>query len=1090
MQGYIKPECVEAIRSAADIVEIIGDFVELKKSGANWKGLSPFVDEKTPSFMVSPTKEIFKDFSSGKGGDAIKFLMEHKSMSYPEALRYVAEKYHMAIEYDDTYQTLTPEEKREKEEKSAIITKMMDWAVVQYYEQLQSLPDDHYAKKEIEKRGWSKDDLIQWQIGFSPLGSNLLRQPLVQRGRTEEGKELSLINDQYDQLQNRIVFPIQNHLGNFIGLAGRDLSGKKNIPKYINPKESELYVKDRVLYGLNFALEGIRVEKFCYLVEGYTDVIAMHKNGMENSVASCGTSLTEGQVKLLKRFTKNIRILFDNDGHKATNAGLLAAERAIEMFLKEGFNVEICVLPPGEDPDSMPRGEQAEKVKEIGLKEVLNDMSMDAILYLAKERFDEDANPSQKGESLKFVSELVAYLNEDHTREFYIKEVATIFRMGISSVRQTVSTYRRRIEKQIKSTSSRAYYQAARKDDFELPRKLLKAGVQWDDVKTNVLKYGLIEWDNNIFAQRGEEAPFRFAVVSNFCCEIIQHINSDSDEKSVRLVSLTNEHNVNITFDTLSTNFVEMRGFKRMVEGRGNFRYHGKPEDYERIKHKLYEEMGDGRLIEQLGWQPEGFWAFNNAVIIDGDVEMLDDTGCFNYKGRQYYIKSGNNLYANMPEKYGNQKRMIYMKAGAPLNNFLQQMRVVHREHSFNMILHTLCTIFSDIVYERLDFVPMMFLYGEASTGKDQLIRACQAFFGKPQPVIKMTGKANTDKGKIRKFAEFINTMVHMSEYKCVNDYIDEELKAIWDRDGYTRADSESKYLTEEVPILSTFVGTGNEYPITDSLITRLMVEEFTKNDFNSEEKKAFELLKDMIDEGVSGHMIEILKHRPLVATTYRKKFSEVQRDLKSDLGSLSLADRMINNAAALGGFIKLLQDVFPFPFTYEEWKLHIKDQLQRQSNKRSTGSVIAHFWDCFLHGISDRNNRIRLHQDFDISENTLSLKFSQVYSKYRKLHYDLFRENPLSKSVLIDKLKNTDAYAGDKASHRFGPESRSSAYQFHLDKTSFKHDILQALDNTRLNSNGSSSAGDEVPKDFTSSSNDQQLNLKPLEKDDDDLPF
>lgn len=1077
--AFIKQSSIEEINQVVNIVEVVSDFVELKKVGSNYRGLSPFSNEKTPSFMVTPTKNIFKDYSSGIGGNAVKFLMEHKGMSYPEALKYLAEKYHVALEYDDTGKTISAEERKKLKETTELYQKIMDWAVVQPQKFFLKLTEDHKAKREVfENRKLNSDDVIQWQIGYTPPYSTLLRQTLLNQNRIIQAKALSLVGEQYDKLQDRIIFPIQNHLGEYVGLAGRDLSGNKKMAKFLNPSDTPLYKKEQILYGLNFAIDAIRNKGKAFLVEGYNDVIAMHKYGAENTVASCGTNINESQADLLKRFTGRVCIVFDNDAEKKDNPGLKAAIRAIQLFVKKGFDTEVVQLLPGDDPDSFSRGIYHESVTTFGLGNLLDEIAVDGIFFYADILAKQSITVTQTGEAVNELSELIANVYEEHARAVYVKEVAKMFDMPIPAIRKTVIERRKEIDKKFAKEHQFAFYQDGKKDDYELPKKLLKAGVTWDEVKDNILKYGIIIFENQTWVQKGKDAPFSFSRIANFKVEIIQHINSDSDEKSIRLVSLTNEYGTNVTFDTLSTNFVEMRSFKKMVEGRGNFRYWGQMEDYERIKHKLYEEMGDGRLIEQLGWQPEGFWAFNNAVIIDGRVEMLDDNGCFRHKGRQYYIKSGNSLYANMPEKFSNQKRMLYQPVHRPLNNYLVQMRRVHREHSFNMILHVLTTVFSDLIYDRLDFVPMMFLYGEASTGKDQLIRACQAFFGKPQPVIKMTGKANTDKGKIRKFAEFINTMVHMSEYKCVNDYIDEDLKAIWDRDGYTRADSESKYLTEEVPILSTFVGTGNEYPQTDSLITRLIVEEFVKNTFNDEEIEDYSKLKGYIDEGVSGYLVDLLNHRPLVMASYRKHYSAVQKELRSDLTNIDLADRMLNNVAALGAFIPLLQDVFPFPFTFDEWKKHIKIQLEKQSNKRNTGSVIAHFWDCFLYAIKEKQNPIHLHQEFDVNGDDLYIRFSLIYPRYKMAHFQLFRENGLSKSVLQDKLKNTDAFQGNIDSYRFGPGSKSSAFKFSLEKTGIKDDFLQILEfkesQNRYKGGGSSD-------DFTEPKKNNE---------DDDLPF
>jgi DNA primase len=343
----IDQQIINRIFETADIVDVISDFVTLKKSGANYKGLSPFTNEKTPSFMVSPSKGIFKDFSSGKGGNVVGFLMEHEKLSYPEALRYLARKYNIPVEEKEP----TPEEIQQKNERESLMA-VTSFAQKYFSRQLESEEGRAIGLSYLRKRGFRDDVIRKFQLGYSPEDRTAFTR---EAGRSGYKKDylvktgLSIERDAYlfDRFAGRIIFPIHALSGSVIGFGGRILRSDKNLAKYQNSPESDIYHKSRVLYGLFQAKKSIVSGERCYLVEGYTDVIALQQAGIENVVASSGTALTTEQIRLIKRFTPNITILYDGD-----EAGIRASFRGIDMILEEGMNVKVVMLPEGEDPDS------------------------------------------------------------------------------------------------------------------------------------------------------------------------------------------------------------------------------------------------------------------------------------------------------------------------------------------------------------------------------------------------------------------------------------------------------------------------------------------------------------------------------------------------------------------------------------------------------------------------------------------------------------------------------------------------------------------------------------------------------------------
>lgn len=344
----ISETTIQQVFQAADVVEVIGDFVELKRAGANLKGKSPFTEEKTPSFIVSPAKQIFKDFSTGIGGGVVKFLMEHKKWSYPETIEYLANKYNIEIRKDGK------EISEEKKDHIASMKRVAIAAAKKYASTLAELPVEHNVVTELHnKRVLSADAILQWELGYAPEGGKFMKDIIIPKGLFNEAVDLGLVNSSngsnYDGFQNRIIFPIHDQRGEIVAFGGR-LMGEEKFAKYLNSPDSDIYDKSRILYGLHFAQKAIREKGFVYLTEGYFDVISMHESGCENTVATCGTGLTPFHAKLLRRYTDRVILLYDGDG-----PGQKASTRAIPILLKAGFQVEVATLPDNKDPDDFAR---------------------------------------------------------------------------------------------------------------------------------------------------------------------------------------------------------------------------------------------------------------------------------------------------------------------------------------------------------------------------------------------------------------------------------------------------------------------------------------------------------------------------------------------------------------------------------------------------------------------------------------------------------------------------------------------------------------------------------------------------------------
>lgn len=419
----ITKETIDKIFSAIRVEEIIGEYVQLKRTGSNYKGLSPFVDEKTPSFVVSPSKQIWKDFSSGKGGTAITFLMEIEGFSYPEALRYAAKKY--GIEVEENLRELTEEERKAQTDKD-LLYKIHEVANHFFQEQL-------YDTEEGQLIGWAyfkerelKPEIIKkFQLGYSPQKFNAFSQYALNKGYSKEILEksgLSIFSERnpegIDRFRERVIFPIQSFSGRVLGFGGRILKSNEKSAKYLNSPETEIYHKSQVLYGLAQSKQAISKENYCLLVEGYMDVISLHQNGIENVVASSGTALTTEQIKLIKRLTENVTILFDGDA-----AGIKASFRSIDMLLSEEMNIRVLLFPEGHDPDSFSRSHSMEYIKNF-----IRDNSKDFIDFKAEILLkDAENDPIKKAEAVRDIVKSVAHVSNGLKQEVYLKQVASQF---------------------------------------------------------------------------------------------------------------------------------------------------------------------------------------------------------------------------------------------------------------------------------------------------------------------------------------------------------------------------------------------------------------------------------------------------------------------------------------------------------------------------------------------------------------------------------------------------------------------------------------------------------------------------------------
>lgn len=513
----ISQKTIDQIFSTIRVEEIIGEYVQLKRAGSNFKGLSPFHDEKTPSFVVSPSKQIWKDFSSGKGGSAITFLMEIENFTYPEALRHAAKKYGIEIEEDKI--EYSDEQKKAQTERE-LLYKIHEVANTFFQEILWENEEGKTIGLSYFKERELHDDIIRkFQLGYSPEQKDAFTKYALEKGYEKEILEKSGISifpentpTGVDRFRERVIFPIHSFSGRVLGFGARILKSNVKTAKYLNSPETEIYHKSNVLYGLNQSKQAISKQNLCLLVEGYMDVISLHQSGIENVVASSGTALTTEQIKLIKRLTENVTILFDGDA-----AGIKASFRSIDMLLAEGMNIRVALFPDGDDPDSFARKHPRDFVENFIKTEAKDFIDFKAEILLKEAQND----PIKKAEAIRDIVKSIGFVSNALKQEIFIKEISSKFELSEQSLFNELG-----VQKQIVQQNQPKEKKEAQVIKLEKVQEVLESVnpllILEEKLVELMLKYG----DYVLDRKTSENEAFQITVIE----EIINHLDEDQCE--------------------------------------------------------------------------------------------------------------------------------------------------------------------------------------------------------------------------------------------------------------------------------------------------------------------------------------------------------------------------------------------------------------------------------------------------------------------------------------------------------------------------------------------------------------------------------
>lgn len=989
----IPQQTIDEVLERADIVEVIHDFVPLKKSGINYKGFSPFNQEKTASFYVVPAKGIFKDFSSGKGGNVLYFLMQHEKYSYPEAVLYLAKKYNIEVKEENP--ELASELKlRDTFYRANELAK--DFYLSQLYR-----PENSKILEYLKSR-FTDDEILEWQIGIAPDEWTGLRDHMNKQGWDDamliDSNLARKNNKTYDFFRNRVIFPIENASGRICGFGSRSLpwemAENERLPKYINSPVSVIYDKSKVLYGYSRARKEIAKQGMCYIVEGYTDLISMHTAGLTNSVAVCGTSLTEKHIQILKKHCNTINLFLDGD-----DPGQNAIIKKSELILKAGMNALITIIPENHDPDSYLKTLAIDKELKEKPAEIIKAFGTSFLSWRAKlllKGTDED--PRAKHIAFKEIIRLLSLVPDRSMRNLLLDDLIKKNKLQRKLMKDM-------LENELGNDEA-AY-------DDDLPAEVDAREYQ---------RWGFYAYKNEYYF-RTKEGIIK---ISNFIMKPLFHIESATN--STRLYELTNYKGFKVVVQLDMQEMTSLQAFKKNVEGRGNFLYWGQDIQWSRLKLKLYEETRSATEIKNLGWQKEGFWAWSNGIILqDGSFNPIDEFGICEFENNNYFIAAYSKIYISDKSIYEDERKFKFRtRDEITIRKWSDQFTLVFGDNGKIGIAFWIASVFRDHILKIFGNFPILNLFGPKGTGKSQMAIALSYLFGEGQKPFNIHN--GTKPGLAEHIQSFINSVALIDEYKNSLDYDKiETLKSIYDAIGRSRINME-KNKKETTKVNSGVILMGQEMPTADvALFSRTVFLTYHKTIFNDQEKKYYQDLKDMQNDGLAHLTSMLIQHRQYFISNYYTIYDQVLGDLNTVFNNERIEDRIMRNFASILAAFRTIENNIKLSFNYQNLLQICIDSIRIQNSQIDSSNEVSTFWK-ILEAMFDENvlidgwhfkiqytDSIRGKSktiDFGTggAKSILKFKFNSVIKLYSE-HASRMKVKPLPADTLKYYLENHDAF-------------------------------------------------------------------------------
>lgn len=1046
----IAQSTIDAVFAATEIVDIIGQFVTLKKSGSAYLALSPFTAEKTPSFYVVPSKQIFKCFSSGKGGGVVTFLMEAQGMDFRQAIRYLADYYSIPIEENEEDPKYT-----EQREKNQYFTQLNKAAQVKYSEMLHKI--SHSEDPDSSQPYWpqierfSNDQISQWQIGIATDDAKYIYSLASEKGKVQDCHEAGLLGQSqgqyYDYFRERIIFPIHDKHERIVGFGGRTYTA--DPAKYLNTRETSIFKKDNYLYGLCFAqkaiLNGIDrttagedgktkmervLQRTAILQEGYTDVIAFHHVGMENAVASLGTALSETHCQELKRLAHTIILMRDGDV-----AGMRAAQKDTLMLLKKGFKVRIALLPDEQDPEDL--------AKELGNKTVdwVMDNHQDALTYFAMKMYNAATDAYDRAAAIDQIAGMIGSLPDSFVQEDYRKAIAKDLKLKIASLKSREEEIR---EKEAAKKSSRNLdiiygFEGDRNlpDDANL-EEIQRRGY-FGKVDRHLTGYYML--NNGTFEH-----------VSNFIMSPILH-KYDPEDNS-RILKLENGLDEPTIIEVPSDSIVSSDKFRSALVARGPYHWFGTKRHLDSLLKAMLRDFPTGHELKTLGWQNEGFFAYFNCCYLPGEDEKggiaeYNEAGLVQVRNKWYFSPASSSIFRDERkdnDQFEKDRQLQYNPPLMSFNEWTKLMMTAYGQCCYSGIPFVLVSLFKDIVYAIDNNCPHLYLYGESKSGKSKYGESvANAFFCDLKPFSMANG---TDAAFAAALDRFRNTPMLFNEFdeSAIKEERFQAVKTAFDGEGRERlgrGGSKMRSNTQKVNVTMILMGQYLATKDDNSVVGRSILENFKLTTNRPEaQTQAYNELKYLEKKGLGGMITELLPYRPQVEKEYYDQFHHVFKTVGKRIRDRkkNADERVLRNYSALATMVRIFQQWFTFPWTEDEYLDWMEDRVIYITNLMSESDILKDFWltvqTLYDSGkISERKHfkvkedrRIRV-DDPETTEGYLDLGEAKklLYIRLAEIHKMYLKESrtegttPINKTSLIAYLKTRPYYQGYVKSEDIG---------------------------------------------------------------------
>lgn len=1012
----IKEHIIEKLYSL-NIQDVVGDYVELKKSGVNWKGLCPFHEDKNPSFVVSPAKNICHCFVCGKGGNPITFVMEKESCNFPQACKILGDKHHIQIEEDEKREPTKEEIELQRKKESAFV--IYEHVQRHFVECIHADMPEAKAAYSYAINRWGAKDVEELGIGYAPkdwqdiitfAGKSGLSIPLMKELRlistSEKGNDYGFYND-------RLMIPIRDKFGRVISYTARTMDEhKEKGNKYINGAESFFFTKGNHLFGLDLAQKEGASQELFYVVEGAPDVIKMQQIGVTNTIAALGTAFTNEQFQLLKRYHCTLCFIPDQDG-----PGIEAVKKNGRLAMEAGFRVTVKEIPPLKDEDGNEKKQDADDYFKMPGKECKNSADAqlatltteDFVIWLARHIYNEDQTDTAKSDSIKEICDTLILEQDEFTRNSLIDALGEKYGHKPLWKKAVDDAKRRRNEAKAKKSSRRS-------------------GI-------DVRKYGFFE-ENNCYWSNDDNGEKQW---SNFKMKPLFHIMGVDDSK--RLYEITNMDGTTRTLELTADELVSLPKFMTRVESAGNFLWKATMQELTKLKSYLFDITGTAIRIRQYGWQKRGFWAFGNGCIYDNDWYPADHMGIVhlheaNKQLDNYYLQGASDLYAE-DTSYFSFERQFVMPEGhssISLRDFAQMMAGVFGDNAKIALCYLLATVYRDIITGYTTNFPLLNLFGPKGSGKSELGITLMRFFTVGDRPINL--RNTTAPGLSQALAMSANGMVHLDEYKNSLDMrIIEIIKGAYDGVGRSRLDMDRGKQVEKTPVDCGVIVSGQEMPTLDiAMFSRMIYLTHDTTVHDREAKDKFNRLVDIRKLGLQHLTKQILSHRALFESSFYETYNEVTNEVYDLIDGQQVEDRLWRNWVMLLAAYKTLYQQLALPFDYEELKKLCVEGIKRQNAEIISNNELGNLWNAMMYlyqeGMifNDGDFKVkytkalktdRMEREYRTETPILMLRLSHFIGQYMKMAKQQ-GETVMSKDSIRYYLTTSGAYLGMRASERW----------------------------------------------------------------------